>query len=69
MCAVDPRVIPLGTVLWVPGYGLARAEDIGGKVRGKHVDLFFLDLKTAFAWVRRTEAVTILKRGNGNVDR
>jgi len=68
--AVDPKVIPLGTVLWVPGYseryGLVKAEDIGGKVQGKHIDLFFLDRKTALDWGRRTEPVIILGRSDGN---
>lgn len=39
--AVDPRVIPLGTKLWVEGYGYAIAEDIGGAVKGNIIDLFF----------------------------
>ncbi|HUW65137.1 MAG TPA: 3D domain-containing protein [Spirochaetia bacterium] len=65
VAAVDPKVIPLGALLWVPGYGLARAEDTGGAVQGKHVDLFFLDRKDALAWGRRTETVIILRSGNG----
>jgi 3D (Asp-Asp-Asp) domain-containing protein len=39
--AVDPRVIPLGTYLYIPGYGVARATDTGGAVRGTHIDLCF----------------------------
>jgi 3D (Asp-Asp-Asp) domain-containing protein len=38
--AVDPAVIPLGSRLWVAGYGPARAEDTGGAIRGAHVDLW-----------------------------
>ncbi|MFH1547167.1 MAG: G5 domain-containing protein [bacterium] len=41
MVAVDPTVIPLGTHLYVPGYGSARAEDIGGAVKGNRIDLGF----------------------------
>jgi uncharacterized protein YabE (DUF348 family) len=41
--AVDPTVIPLKTYLYVPGYGLARAGDTGGGVKGKFVDLGFTD--------------------------
>jgi uncharacterized protein YabE (DUF348 family) len=41
--AVDPSVIPLRTAMYVPGYGLARAGDIGGGVKGKFVDLGFSD--------------------------
>ena len=37
--AVDPRLIPLGSQLWIPGYGHAVADDIGGAIRGHHVDV------------------------------
>lgn len=39
--AVDPTVIPLGTRLYVPGYGVALAGDTGGAIIGKHIDLGF----------------------------
>jgi 3D (Asp-Asp-Asp) domain-containing protein len=41
--AVDPKVIPLKTYMYVPGYGIARAGDTGGGVKGKFVDLGFRD--------------------------
>ncbi len=37
--AVDPRMIPLGTHLWVPGYGHAVADDTGGAIKGHHIDV------------------------------
>ncbi|GAA0608996.1 ubiquitin-like domain-containing protein [Virgibacillus siamensis] len=37
--AVDPNVIPLGTRVWVEGYGYAVAADVGGGVNGHHVDV------------------------------
>ena len=43
MVAVDPGFIPLGTLLYVPGYGLATAEDTGSGVRGRMIDLGFED--------------------------
>ncbi len=41
--AVDPTVIPLRTIMYVPGYGRAQAGDTGGGVKGKFVDLGFTD--------------------------
>lgn len=41
MVAVDPRVIPLGSMLYLEGYGFARAEDIGGAIKGHKIDILF----------------------------
>src|SRR5262249_42945302 len=41
--AVDPKIIPLGTALYIPGYGMAVAEDIGGAVQGLVIDLGYGD--------------------------
>lgn len=62
-CAVDPGVIPLGSLLWVPGYsakyGLVRAEDTGGLIKGDRIDLFFLHRREALDWGERQETVTV----------
>ena len=39
--AVDPHVIPLGTRLYIPGYGFAIADDTGGAIKGHVIDLAF----------------------------
>jgi len=39
VCAVDPKVIRLGTTFYVEGYGLCHAEDIGGAIKGNRIDL------------------------------
>ena len=57
--AVDPSVIPLGTKLWVPGYGEAVAADVGGAVRGATIDLWFPSLAQAHAWGRRTVTIRV----------
>lgn len=59
--AVDPRVIPLGTRLYVEGYGLAIAEDTGGGIKGNSIDVFFNSESQALSWGVRWLTVYILK--------
>jgi len=58
--AVDPAVIPLGTRVYVPGYGTAVAADTGGSISGAKIDLCFNTRAEALAWGRRTVTITIL---------
>ena len=57
--AVDPAVIPLGTRMFVPGYGKAVAADVGTAVRGNIIDLWMPSRAKALAWGRRTVTITI----------
>jgi 3D (Asp-Asp-Asp) domain-containing protein len=57
--AVDPRVIPLGTHLWVPGYGEAIAADVGSAIIGQRIDLWFPTVAQADSWGRRTVTITL----------
>ncbi|SFS79836.1 3D domain-containing protein [Marininema halotolerans] len=59
--AVDPNVIPLGTKLYIPGYGQAVAEDTGGAVKGHIIDLFFNSREEAIQWGRRNVTAYILE--------
>lgn len=59
--AVDPRVIPLGTKLYIPGYGFAVAGDTGGAIRGDRIDLGFDSLSDAIQFGRRPVRVFRLK--------
>lgn len=59
--AVDPRVIPLGTHLYIPGYGLAVAGDTGGSIVGHRIDLGFDSLRDAAIFGRRAITVYRLK--------
>jgi 3D (Asp-Asp-Asp) domain-containing protein len=59
--AVDPRVIPLRSLLYVAGYGLAWAGDVGGAIKGDRVDLCFNRTEDAVAWGRRWVRVYVLE--------
>jgi 3D (Asp-Asp-Asp) domain-containing protein len=56
--AVDPSVIPLGTRIYVPGYGNGVAADVGGGIKGDVIDLWMTPSQCA-AWGRRTVTITI----------
>lgn len=59
--AVDPEVIPLGTKVWVEGYGEAIAADKGGSIKGNKIDVFMSSNKQAINWGRRTVTIKILE--------
>ena len=58
--AVDPSVIPLGTRLYVEGYGEAYAVDTGSAIKGNIIDVHFSTADQCYAWGRRQVQVTIL---------
>jgi len=57
--AVDPSVIPLGSRLFVPGYGSGVAADIGGGIKGNVIDLWFPTYSECAGWGLRTVTITI----------
>ena len=57
--AVDPRVIPLGTRVSVPGYGAAVAADVGSAIKGNIIDLWMPSTAAARDWGRRTVTITV----------
>ncbi len=59
--AVDPRVIPLGTRMYIPGYGRAVAGDTGGAIRGNRIDLGFNSNAAANQFGRRSVTVYLIK--------
>ena len=59
--AVDPRVIPLGTRLYIPGYGFAIAGDTGGAIVGQRIDVGFATEQEALNFGRRMVDVYILE--------
>lgn len=58
--AVDPRVIPLGTKVYVEGYGYATASDTGSAINGNKIDVFFPSKSQAYQWGSKRVKVKIL---------
>ncbi|MCX8053988.1 MAG: 3D domain-containing protein, partial [Armatimonadetes bacterium] len=59
--AVDPRVIPLGTHLYIEGYGHAIAGDRGRAIKGNRIDLGFSTYKEAIRFGRKRVTVHVLR--------
>jgi len=58
--AVDPRIIPLGTKVFVEGYGYAVAADTGGAIKGYIIDVFVPSNSDAYRWGRKKVKIKIL---------
>lgn len=58
--AVDPRVIPLGTKVWVEGYGHAVAGDTGGAIKGNKIDILVPTKSEAYSWGRKKVRIKVL---------
>lgn len=56
--AVDPSVIPLGSKMFIPGYGEGIAADTGSAVKGAVIDVWLPSIEEARAWGRRTVTIT-----------
>jgi 3D (Asp-Asp-Asp) domain-containing protein len=59
--AVDPKLIPLGTRLHIPGYGGGIAADVGTAIRGRIIDLWMPSTAEARQWGRRTVVITVYR--------
>lgn len=57
--AADTNLFPFGTIVYVPRYGYGRVEDVGERVRGYHLDLFFRSHRRAQAWGVQTNVVRV----------
>ncbi|MFJ8065038.1 3D domain-containing protein [Psychrobacillus sp. NPDC096426] len=58
--AVDPRIIPLGTKVWVEGYGEAIAGDTGGAIKGHKIDVFIPSYDNAMEWGVKKVKIKVL---------
>lgn len=58
--AVDPKVIPLGSKVYIPGYGHAIAADTGGVIKGMKIDLFMNTREECYSFGRRNVTVHVI---------
>lgn len=57
--AVDPKVIPLQSMVYVPGFGWMRANDTGNAIKGNIIDITMDSREAAFKWGRRKVLVKV----------
>lgn len=62
LIAADWRIFPPGTVLFIDGYGYGVVMDKGGAIKGKRLDLFFEEERSAREWGRRPVKVWVIGR-------
>ena len=60
--AVDPRVIPLGSRIYVPGYGWGIAADTGGLIKGNKIDLWKPTSRECYEWGVRRVTIKVFPR-------
>ncbi|MCG1021773.1 3D domain-containing protein [Sutcliffiella horikoshii] len=66
--AADINVFPIGTILFIPGYGYGVVADIGGAIKGNKIDLYYDTVDDVFNdWGKRTIDVYIVKKGDGTL--
>lgn len=66
--AADPKIFPIGTVLFIPGYGYGVVADTGSAIKGHKLDLYYETVEDVFKeWGKRTVDVFIVKTGNGKL--
>ncbi|MCJ7843467.1 3D domain-containing protein [Lederbergia sp. NSJ-179] len=66
--AADTDVFPLGTILFIPGYGYGVVADTGSKIKGNKIDLYYESVEDVYnEWGKQTVEVYIIQKGNGNL--
>jgi 3D (Asp-Asp-Asp) domain-containing protein len=66
--AADKRVFPIGTVLFIPGYGFGVVADTGGAIKGNKVDLYYNTVEEVYEqWGKKKVEVYIVEKGNGKL--
>ncbi|WP_332695724.1 3D domain-containing protein [Halalkalibacter lacteus] len=66
--AADPSVYPIGSILFIPGYGYGVVADTGSAIQGKKIDLYYETVTDVFDdWGKQEVEVYLVKSGNGSL--
>lgn len=66
--AADLTIFPLGTILFVPGYGYGVVADTGSAIKGNRLDLYYDTVQDVYTnWGKKTVDVYIVEKGNGTL--
>lgn len=66
--AADTHVFPLGTLLYIPGYGYGCVADTGSRIVGRRIDLYYPSTRQVYKeWGKREVAVKVIRLGKGRV--
>lgn len=66
--AADPSIFPIGTLLYIPGYGYGVVADTGSAIKGYKIDLYFDTISQVYQeWGKRSVEVEIVYKGSGKM--
>ncbi len=66
--AADLNVFPIGTILFIPGYGYGVVADKGGAIKGNKIDLYYDTVKDVYdQWGKKSVDVYVIKKGDGSL--
>ncbi|WP_306813134.1 3D domain-containing protein [Paenibacillus soyae] len=66
--AADPKLFPIGTLLYIPGYGYGVVADTGSAIKGNRIDLYFETISEVYEqWGKRNVEVQVLRLGTGKL--
>ncbi|MGM9925533.1 MAG: 3D domain-containing protein [Bacillus sp. (in: firmicutes)] len=66
--AADLSVYPLGTILWIPGYGYGVVADKGGAIKGNRLDLYYETVADVYnEWGKKELEVYVVQKGIGRI--
>jgi len=66
--AADLKVYPIGTILFIPGYGYGVVADKGGAIKGNKIDLYYETVEDVYnQWGKKSVEVYVIKKGNGKL--